>query len=114
MDGWRHGGAAGGESRDTVRGAAGRERGGWDGRNTLGALVVGRAELDRDTVAAGKWMVGDTTVALLEGRVGTRCVVLLGEREVDGMDGNTLGALVVGRAELDRDTVNSAAGRERG
>jgi hypothetical protein len=30
------------------------------------------------------------------------------------MDGNTLGALVVGRAELDRDTVNSAAGQERG
>ncbi len=51
-----------------------------------------------------------STVALLEGRlVGKQCVVLLGGREVDGMDGNTLGALVVGRAELDRDTV--AAGK---
>ena len=70
--------------------------------NTMGALVVGRAELDRDTVAAGKWMVGDT-VALLEWRVGMRCVVQLGGREVDGMDGNTLAALAVGRAELDRD-----------
>ena len=51
-------------------------------------------------------MVGNT-VALLEGRVvGKQCVVLLG---VDRMDGNTLGALVVGRAELDRDTV--AAGK---
>ncbi len=39
-------------------------------------------------------------------------MVLLGGREVDGMDGNTLGALVVGRAELDRDTV--AAGKWMG
>ncbi len=30
-------------------------------------------------------------------------MVLLGGREVDGMDGNTLAALVVGRAKLDRD-----------
>ncbi len=58
-------------------------------------------------------MVGDT-VALFEGRVGTRCMVLLGGREVDRMDGNTVAALVVGRAELDRDTVRGAAGRERG
>ena len=54
------------------------------------------------------------TVALPEGRVGTRCVVLQGGRKMDGMDGNTVAALVVRRAELDRDTVNSAAGRERG
>ena len=59
-------------------------------------------------------MVGNT-VALLEGRiVGKQCVVLLGGREVDEMGGNTLAALVVGRAELDRDTVRGAAGRERG
>ena len=81
--------------------------------NTVAALLAWRAELDRDTVAAGKWVVGDT-VALLEWRVGMRCVVQLGGREVDGMDGNTVAALVVRRAELDRDTVNSAAGRERG
>ncbi len=30
------------------------------------------------------------------------------------MDGNTVAALLAERAELDRDTVNSAAGRERG
>ncbi len=30
-------------------------------------------------------------------------MVQLGGREVDGMDGNTVAALVVGRAELDRD-----------
>ena len=30
------------------------------------------------------------------------------------MDGNTVAALLAGRAELDRDTGNSAAGRERG
>ena len=41
-------------------------------------------------------------------------MVQLGGREVDEMDGNTLAALVVGRAELDRDTVRDAAGRERG
>ena len=58
-------------------------------------------------------MVGDT-VALLEGRVGTRCMVLLGGREVDGMDGNTVAALVVGRGDRERDRANSAAGRETG
>jgi hypothetical protein len=34
--------------------------------------------------------------------------VLLDRREVDGMDGNTVAALVVGRAELDRDMVADA------
>ncbi len=50
-------------------------------------------------------MDGNTVVALLEGRVGTRCVVPLGGGEVDRMDGNTVAALVVGRAELDKKTV---------
>ena len=36
---------------------------------------------------------------------GTGRIVLLGGRQVDGMDGNTVAALVVGRAELDRDMV---------
>jgi hypothetical protein len=36
-------------------------------------------------------------------------VVPLGGREVDRMDGNTVAALVVGRAELDKKTV--AAGK---
>ncbi len=56
-------------------------------------------------------MDGNTVVALLEGRVGTRWLTL-GGREVDRMDGNTVAALVVGRAELDRDTV--AAGKWMG
>ena len=47
--------------------------------------------------------IDGNTVALPEGRVGTRCVVLQGGRKMDGMDGNTVAALVVGRAELDRD-----------
>ena len=49
---------------------AAAEVGGVDG-NTL-ALLVGRAEL-----------------------IGTRCVGLLGRREVDGTGGNTVAALVV-------------------
>jgi hypothetical protein len=42
-------------------------------------------------------------------------VVLLDGRELDELDGNTnTDASLVGRAELDRDTVRGAAGRERG
>ena len=42
-DGWKHGGAAGGASRDTVHGAAGRERGRWDGREHGGSAGSGES-----------------------------------------------------------------------
>ena len=43
-------------------------------------------------------------------------MVLLDRREIGGggMDGNTVVALVVRRAELYKDTMRGAAGRERG
>ena len=47
------------------------------------------------------------------GWIGTRSVVLLDGREVDGIDGNTVAALT-GRSELDRDTVHGAVGQEKG
>ena len=56
------------------------------------ALLMGRVELDRENVrgAAGRdgwerlrWWWGERSW------IGTRCVVLLGGREVDGMDGDT-------------------------
>ena len=58
-------------------------------------------------------LLEDTVGAMLD-RLRSQCIQGDTEAEVDGMNGNTLAALVVGRAELDRDTVNSAAGRERG
>ncbi len=79
--------------------------------NTLAALVVGRAELDRDGGGWDGWKHGGAA-----GGEGSRETVrgAAGREIVDEMDGNTVAALLAGRAELDRDTVNSAAGRERG
>ena len=85
--------------KDTMRGAAGRERGmgtrwrrwWWGERSWIKSrwLLLGGREVGG---------MGGITVALLErraGLIGTRCVVLLDGREVDGMDGSTVAALVV-------------------
>ena len=93
--------------KNTVRGVAGWER--VDG-NTVVALA-GRAEQDNNTV---RWLLdgkevdgmNGSTVALVVSWIWTRWLTL-GGGEVDG----NMVALLVGRAELNRDTVRDAAGR---
>jgi hypothetical protein len=68
--------------------------------NTV-ALLEGRVRTRCMVMLGGRKVDGtdgNTVAALVVGRVGTRCMVLLGGREVDGMDGNTVTALVVERA----------------